>query len=285
MRRNLFLLIANIGVPQPVAGQEPPEENVDDKPAKFFERIRASHQFQTCEDEEKLEVKVESQDGSEAKGDPEIVSETRKIVEDEADDRDSAWYSKFMPRAGRITLGEALRDHENLESATDDLWRLLFWLRSGPSGSDVAILPKCMLSRQRVVSKGTKWHNELMHRMCLMEASSREPALRQGRQAAWVGHLEERRSKKAPSLPSSLEMEQGDVVCARFGKDWQVGVVLSLWRYCKSQSGGGQLTAQKIPRGCMISARIVCSLSCFPVYEAKFCFVDNSGPQDTHAAF
>lgn len=247
-------------MPQPVAGQEAPQENVDEKPAKFFERIRASHQFQTCEDEKKLEAKVESQDGSEAKGDPEIVSEIKKIVEDEADDRDSAWYSKFMPRAGRITLGEALKDHENLESATDDLWRLLFWLRSGASGSDITILPKCMLSRQRVISKSPKWHNELMHRMCLMEASSREPALRQGRQDAWANHLEERRSKKAPALPSSLEIEQGDVVCVKFGKAWQVGVVLSLWRYCKAQSGGGQLTAQKIPRGCMISARIVCSL-------------------------
>lgn len=67
-------------MPQPVAGQEAPQENVDEKPAKFFERIRASHQFQTCEDEEKLEAKVESQDGSEAKGDPEIVSEIKKLL-------------------------------------------------------------------------------------------------------------------------------------------------------------------------------------------------------------
>jgi len=194
------------------------------------------------------------------KGNPEIVKAIQEVTDekDVSTDGDAAHETKWMPRDGKTTLSQALAGHENLESCKGDLWRLLYFLRHSPkAGADQPVLPKPMLTRQRVQAQSTKWQNIVMHNLSLLDAASKEPAMRLGRQAAWIEKMEKARKQHVPSLPDNLQIDAGDVVAVKIAKEWQPGLILSVWRNKKGKSGGGQLVSKAIPRGSMTFVRAV----------------------------
>ncbi len=222
----------------------------------MIERIRSSTQFLSTEENDPDLDKVEMKEENEK--DPMLAEATRTITAE--GDEANTNRANYMPSDGRTTLGEALRGHESLDSALPDLWKLLFFLRSGAGGCDKEILPSPMLSRQRVQADEGKWHNVLLHRMALMDAASKEPSIRQGRLAAWIQHVEKTRLEQAPTLPENVTVNRSDVVAFKQNGNWQVGVIISIWRILKAKSGGGQLCARELPRGSMSAARIVRAL-------------------------
>lgn len=223
-----------------------------------------------------MKLEQDEDEDCEPNADPEIVKATKEVTEDEKQDEGAGdpWHHRFMPRQNRCTLSEALAGHESLEAATDDLWRLLFFLRSSPGACDVDILPKPMLSRQKVQLSGSKWHNLLLHRMSLMDAQTKEPAVRAARQTAWMQSVEKTRQRHAPMLPENLEIAQGDVVAVRLSNQWEAGLVLSVWRNMKNKSGGGQLCSQQLPRGSMSAIRVV---RCFDYLVFSFASFSSEG--------
>ena len=205
------------------------------------------------------------------KGVPEIVEAIKAVTEDYKDGDPSAEpLAKWLPRQDRNTLSSALAGHENLEACKPDLWRLLFFLRHSPKdGSDQKILPKPMLTRQRVQTSSRKWHNLVMHQLSLLDAQSKEPAMRLGRQAAWCEKIEKTRKEHAPTLPDNLQIDAGDIIAVKFAKTWQPGLILGVWRSMKSKSGGRQLVSKEIPRGSMCSVRVVSILHAFATSKVQ----------------
>ena len=190
----------------------------------------------------------------------ELAQATMEIIDGDAEDvtDQKQNHDGFLPRDGRVTLGAALDGHENLESVVPDLWRLLFFLRSSKEGADHDILPDPMKTRQRVSKKPAKWHNLIMHQISLMDSENKQPAVRQGRQEAWLTHLEGKREKECPSLPSNRALERADLVAAKVGAKWLPTLVLSMWRNYKGGAGGGQLVSRSLARGSLLCARVVC---------------------------
>ena len=153
---------------------EPPEE----EPTKVFTRIKESHELQANPDAVNLQSETSKLD------DPKMVEGTNEVVNESIaeGEKESA---AFKVACDKVTLSSALSGHENLDAAIPDLWRLLYFLRSSKHGCDVGILPKPMVSRQRVIQKPRKWQNLVSHQVSLLDAASKEPAVRQGRQQAW----------------------------------------------------------------------------------------------------
>ena len=204
--------------------------------ADIFERIRASHAFCT---------KAEKENESDQENAAELLEDGRdphmeELLQDH-DDPDAdpkKWWEPYMPREGRYTLEGALRSHESFEAAKEDVWRLLFFLRSAPGGADNDIVAKPLSCRQKVLHQPDKWHNALMHSIALMDSQDKQPAARLGRQQAWMQHTEKQRAEHCPTLPKSLEVSMGDLIIAKVGGTWQAAFVLSVYRNYKSRSGG-----------------------------------------------
>lgn len=232
----------------------PGKDSKEEDAAEVIKRIRSSAQFLDTEENDPNLDKVEMKEENEK---DEVLAAATKVITAEGVE-DIAKGANYMPRDGRTTLGGTLQGHESLDAALPDLWKLLFFLRSGPGGSDTEILPSPMLSRQRVQSDESKWHNVLMHRMSLMDA--KEPCIRQGRLAAWIQHVEKTRLEQAPTLPENVTVNRSDVVAFKQNGNWQVGVIISIWRILKAKSGGGQLCSRELARGSMSAARIVRAL-------------------------
>ena len=192
--------------------------------------------------------------------DPKVAEATHAVIEPTVTSADERIHAVFQPDAVKTSLGEALHGHENLEAALPDLWRLLFFLRSGKQGSDSEILPKPMLSRQRVLNQPQKWQNVVQHQVSLLDGDSKAGQARQGRQQAWIKHVEQIRLDQWPSLPPNASIERGDVVAALVSKQWVPAFVLSIWRSFKSGSGNAQLCPRGFSRGSLAAARVVCAL-------------------------
>ncbi|CAL1133760.1 unnamed protein product [Cladocopium goreaui] len=162
----------------------------------------------------------------------------------------------FMPRDGRRTLSRALRGHESVEAAQNDLVRLLCYLRMAPFGCDSDVLPNPLHTRKLSLGRPTKWQNIFRHEVAKADAMEKLPGQRKSRQSAWVEITEKARHKAAPSLPTNLAISSGDLVAVHHQGDWKVAAVLTLWRFFKKGNGAQQVT-QEIPRGSLHSARVV----------------------------
>jgi hypothetical protein len=117
-----------------------------------------------------------------------------------------------------------------------------------------------MLSRQRVLNQPQKWQNVVQHQVSLLDGDSKAGQARQGRQQAWIKHVEQIRLDQWPSLPPNASIERGDVVAALVSKQWVPAFVLSIWRSFKSGSGNAQLCPRGLSRGSLAAARVVCAL-------------------------
>lgn len=134
-----------------------PGKDSKEDAAEVIKRIRSSAQFLDTEENDPNLDKVEMKEENEK---DEVLAAATKVITAEGVE-DIAKGANYMPRDGRTTLGGTLQGHESLDAALPDLWKLLFFLRSGPGGSDTEILPSPMLSRQRVQADESKWHNVL----------------------------------------------------------------------------------------------------------------------------
>ena len=156
----------------------------------------------------------------------------------------------------RTTLSGALRNRETFEGAEPDLLRLLCFMRMAPFGCDSDVIPNSMVTRKIVLSSPAKWHNLVRHQMAHTDALDNLPMHRRSRLSAWIEQQEKARKQAAPSLPSCVVIQSGDVVAVTFAGAWRVGLVLTVWRFLK-KGAGGQQCCQEIPRGGMHSARVV----------------------------
>lgn len=228
--------------------QEIPAQDV----SMVFERIRASHAFQ----EDPEGVKVRASEGKKPE-DQKLAAATDEVIHATPTSSSEQKHANFRLASEKKSLTEALAGHENLESAMADLWRLLWFLRSGEAGSDVEVLPKPMLSRQRVLQKPQKWQNLIQHQISLLDVESKAPAVRQGRQQAWMKHMEKAREEHCPTLPANVSIERGDVVAVLLGKEWVPGLVMSIWRSFKGGPGSAQLCPRSLSRGSLAAIRAV----------------------------
>eukprot|EP00435_Cladocopium_sp_Y103_P008560 s487_g2.t1 len=233
-------------------GDDQQEEVPAQDVSKVFERIRASHAFQVDPEA----VKVKASEGKKPE-DPKIADATDEVI-GHPPSASEHQHASFRLTTEKRTLSEALAGHENLESALPDLWRLLWFLRSGEEGSDVEVLPKPMLSRQRVLQKPQKWQNLVQHQISLLDVDSKAPAVRQGRQQAWMKHMEKTREDHCPALPPNISVDRGDVLAVRLGKEWCPGLVLSIWRNFKQGPGSAQLCPRSLSRGSLAAVRVAC---------------------------
>ena len=241
--------------------EEPPHEAVE-----LIERIRSGQAFAStwsdetqltkpCTDQESILVEEKSKG---FKTSEKIAVATIEVIAPEMQDSDSDMLAKVMPRKNRITLSTALKGHDTWESAADDLWRLLCYLRVGPEGADSKVVPNHFLSRGRISKNIKKWQNVVRHEIALLNAhEAKGAAKKQSRDSAWIQHVEKLRCEHAAGLPSSLAIESGDLVAAWWVGRWHVGLVLSVWRYFKRGTGSAQLQCHEISRGAMHSARIL----------------------------
>ena len=245
-----------------VAGPQEPSAD------QIFQRIRSSQAFlEKCETEEGQEKLTADMNAEDCGGDPEVAAATVEIIQGPAEPE--AQRKTLTPEGLPTTLAEALGDHKNLDATMSDLWKLLYFLRSGEKGADLEVLPNALGTRQCVKQKDQKWHNKLMSRIAHMDAQMKMPAMRQSRQAAWNKHNESQRQRLAPSLPPALEIDRGDVVCVKVHSRWEVCWVISVYRNYAANSGGAQLTTQPLPRGNLHSVRIVRAMAC--LFWISFC--------------
>ena len=237
-----------------------------DDPTDLFKRIRHSNEFvNKCyspEDFVELEARI-GDDHVERSGDPELAKLTAEIVAGQEVEVQAK--NEGVPVIERKTLSQALRKHKNLDSAMSDLWKLLYYLRCGSDGEDGCdkeIVPNPLATRSVAQSKPQTWQNRVQHQIKLLDEMTKQPAIRQSRQEAWMTHTEEQRRKHAPTLPPMLEVDMGDVVAFRQHQKWELGWVTSVWRTFTAKSGGGQLVARPLARGNLHLARVVCAWFC-----------------------
>ena len=222
---------------------------------EVIERTRASNAF--IENPEGVSVKECCLQEHEA----EVAQATLEVTEQDAGSSPHE-VKNLMPREERTTLSAALEGHQNLDSALPDLFRLLYFLRSAPGeGADEDILPNPMMTRTRVKTQKTKWQNVASHMIALLDADSKQPAIRQSRQQAWAQQVEAKRQDEFSTLPSNLTIDMGDLIAAKVDGKWIPCMVLSIWRNFKGGSGGGQLVARELARGSLLALRAVCLLA------------------------
>ena len=225
----------------------------------MFNRLRAAASFMEKPPQD-AEIKESHA------GDPQVVEATEYVVDADFDKDEPGGddiHARFLPSPEKRSLSEALSGRESLDAAKPDLWRLLYYLRSGTEGCDSEVPPKPMLARYRSLLGKSKWQNIVMHQISLLDMASKEPAARQGRMAMWAKHMDKAKEEHCPTLPSNVKLDHGDVVAAKIGHTWQPAMVLSMWRSFKGKSGNGQLVSGELARGSLSAARVVCSLAWF----------------------
>ena len=129
-------------------------------------------------------------------------------------------------------------------------------LASTTCGCDSDVLPNPFHCRTKAATQGiSKWHNIVRHQVAVQEAQDRQPTTRTSRQAAWVESCEALRNKMSPTLPSTLVVKSGQIMACFVNGSWQVGIVLSIWRFYK-KGNGAQLCCKDISKGSVHSARV-----------------------------
>lgn len=161
-----------------------------------------------------------------------------------------------VSKAGKWTLSLAIHSHETFEACQHHVWLLLCHLRMGTQGCDSDVLPNPFHCRTKAATQGiSKWHNMVRHQVAVQEAQDRQPTTRTSRQAAWVESCEALRNKMSPNLPSTLVVKSGQIMACFVNGSWQVGMVLSIWRFYK-KGNGAQLCCKDISKGSVHSARL-----------------------------
>jgi hypothetical protein len=244
----------------------PSGDAANEDPAELFKRIKHSNEFvNKCYSPEGF-VELEGRIGDdlvERTGDPELAKLTAEIVAGKEVEAEAK--KEEVPVIERKTLSQALRKHKNLDSAMSDLWKLLYYLRCGSDGEDGCdkdIVPNPLATRSIAQSKPQTWQNRVQHQIKLLDEITKQPAIRQSRQAAWMTHTEEQRQRHAPTLPPMLEVDMGHAVAFRHKQKWELGWITSVWRTFAAKSGGGQLVARPLARGNLHAARVVCAWFC-----------------------
>jgi hypothetical protein len=237
------------------AGDDEMEPAVD----QIFARIRASQTFvskmECISDPDNVVADMKDEAGP---CDDPVAEATVEIIEATAENGERSSLPGRLPK----TLSEALAKHKNLDLSLSDCWKLLYYLRAGDQGADVEVLPKPLATRSCTLKKDQKWHNRLMAAISRLDAQSKQPAIRQSRQAAWLQHTEAERRRLAPTLPPALQVHRSDVVCVKVRTTWTVCLVISVFRNYAAKSGGAQLTTMPLPRGSLHSLRVVRALPC-----------------------
>ena len=198
----------------------------------------------------------------EAEGDEKVASAIKE-------DTENVPQQEKLPTIGHATtLSHIMKRHENLDASMSDLWKLLYFLRSADKlGADVQVLPQPLSTRASVGIKSQKWHNIVRHKIALMDAADKMPATRQSRMAAWINHAESSRKKFAPTLPTSLSVERGQVMAGYIQNQWEVVLVISVWRQYSSGTGSSQLSVQAVPNGNLSAVRAVRVSTCFTIFS------------------
>lgn len=144
----------------------------------------------------------------------------------------------------KTTLHGFVHKWENFDSMATDLYMLLCYMRLAPKGCDSGVINNPLLARSNVVVRVSKWHNAVRHQIAMMEMQEKMPSTKTSREEGWVRSTEKLKEKLAPSLPSSVSIDAGQVVAAWNGHAWCPGVVLAVWRLYK-KGNGSQLTARE----------------------------------------
>lgn len=223
--------------------------------ASIFEQIRAGQQFvrkaETEEGCKQLDEEMKDEPGA----NPVLAEATEEVTEGKL--MASCRQETRIPKVKRKTLAQIMEKHENLDAALSDLWKLLFFLRSGAEGCDVALVPHPFATRLATQKKEQRWHDKLLQQIKQMDEQLKQPAVRQSRQTAWMTHTEQQRKKHAPALPASLDIDRADIICGKINQKWEPCQVVSVWRNFQARSGNAQLVARSLPRGSLSAVRAV----------------------------
>ena len=150
--------------------------------ASIFEQIRAGQQFvrkaETEEGCKQLDEEMKDEPGA----NPVLAEATEEVTEGKL--MASCRQETRIPKVKRKTLAQIMEKHENLDAALSDLWKLLFFLRSGAEGCDVALVPHPFATRLATQKKEQRWHDKLLQQIKQMDEQLKQPAVRQSRQTS-----------------------------------------------------------------------------------------------------
>ena len=176
--------------------------------------------------------------------DPKIAAATLEVCEGPQEQdckNDHERLLRKVAKSGKFTLSLALRNHDTLESAMHDLYLLCCHLRMHPLGCDSQIVKNAMHSRSCFSHSNMKWHNAVRHQIAVQQASEQIPAARTSRRAAWIESCESLRKERCSALPSTLSVQSGHVCACLVHNQWEVCLVMAVWRVLRKGSGA-QLT-------------------------------------------
>lgn len=223
-----------------------------------IERIRASEAFiDATENPEGQNPNWHENLTEECEDDKEVAEATKAVLNPENED---VGQTPACRNTCKTTLRAVLAGRENLDSCLSGLWHLLCYLRIGDDqdqGCDLAIVPRPFSSRKLVWQKPQKWQNVAQSALARLDAFHKEPASRQSRIQSWIEHTEQCRKRIAPALPSMLQIHRGYVVVIRHGLDFDVCIVISVWRRLVGRSGNSQLVTVPLPLGSLSALRVV----------------------------